>query len=140
MGHTSAHRRSWEQKAACLSSGYPPDDIWEGRAKAVCAMCPVRQECQDYAVVHEEFGYFGGTTRNERRVLREDHLEYLGYRAVAEGWIESHHLLPPGLYEEYVVLAEEVRRTGPREDRQPVEFPTLLDIDVSIEVLVLESM
>lgn len=37
-------------------------------AKRVCAGCPVRQECLDYALEHDEaFGVWGGLSARERR-------------------------------------------------------------------------
>ncbi len=40
-------------------------------AKAVCGQCPVRAECLDFAITsNQEFGVWGGTTEDERRVLR----------------------------------------------------------------------
>lgn len=40
------------------------------RAKAVCAVCPVLQECFDFAMENrEEYGVWGGTTRSEREDL-----------------------------------------------------------------------
>ena len=40
-------------------------------AKAVCAGCPVREACLDYALANSEhFGVWGGTTERERRRLR----------------------------------------------------------------------
>jgi WhiB family redox-sensing transcriptional regulator len=40
-------------------------------AKTVCARCPVRAACLDYAMsINERHGIWGGTTEKERRVLR----------------------------------------------------------------------
>lgn len=37
------------------------------RAKAVCNLCPVRQQCLDYALSNrEEFGVWGGSTGRDR--------------------------------------------------------------------------
>lgn len=37
-------------------------------AKRICAGCPVRQECLDYALEHDEaFGVWGGLSARERR-------------------------------------------------------------------------
>ena len=42
----------------------------ESAAKRICAECPVRRECFDYAMrVHEPFGIWGGLTEAERRQL-----------------------------------------------------------------------
>jgi WhiB family redox-sensing transcriptional regulator len=43
----------------------------EATAMAVCAACPAQRECLDYALaIPEKFGVWGGTTAEERVVLR----------------------------------------------------------------------
>ncbi|MFJ5263282.1 WhiB family transcriptional regulator [Streptomyces sp. NPDC088387] len=50
-----------------------PTLIQTEEAKAVCARCPVRQQCLDWAVkVHPVDGIWGGTTESERRDLLRD--------------------------------------------------------------------
>ena len=44
-----------------------------GQAKAVCARCPVRQACLDFALVTgQEFGIWGGRDERELRLLRRE--------------------------------------------------------------------
>lgn len=65
----------WMDQAACR--GRNPD-IWfpEGaesaaQAKAICAGCPVRIECLEYAIeTHTYSGVWGGLTDGERRRIR----------------------------------------------------------------------
>lgn len=66
---------SWRDHAACR--GVDPDLFFPGRgeatapAKAVCATCPVRAECLNYAMANgEKFGIWGGLSERERRRLR----------------------------------------------------------------------
>ena len=41
-------------------------------AKAMCAGCPVRAECLEYALAHDErYGVWGGTSERERRRLKD---------------------------------------------------------------------
>jgi WhiB family redox-sensing transcriptional regulator len=41
------------------------------RAKAICARCPVRAECLEWAIASGiDHGVWGGTTEEERRSLR----------------------------------------------------------------------
>jgi WhiB family redox-sensing transcriptional regulator len=41
------------------------------RARQVCDECPVRVDCLDYALeTNQDSGIWGGTTEDERRVLR----------------------------------------------------------------------
>lgn len=41
-------------------------------AKKLCASCPVKQECLEWALEHEEHGIWGGSTPGERRLLRQN--------------------------------------------------------------------
>lgn len=69
--------------AACLEPGTDPDLFFPpgeaglatqrqvAQAKALCARCPVMEQCRDWAVTSgESEGIWGGTTPAERRVLR----------------------------------------------------------------------
>ncbi|MHB1762639.1 MAG: WhiB family transcriptional regulator [Acidimicrobiales bacterium] len=68
---------SWADQGRC--KGLDPDMFFPTRgadgatiaaAKAVCAECPVRSECLAWALRHEKFGIWGGTSEKERRALR----------------------------------------------------------------------
>ena len=66
----------WSDKAACRHAEdpdifHPPGDGQPGlEAIETCASCPVAAECLDYAVGAIVHGYWAGTTRDERDVLR----------------------------------------------------------------------
>lgn len=82
---TQGHRQigtdlvtSWKQRAAC--SGYPnelffplpeaPPRVVE-KAKAVCSICTVNEDCLQYAFeTNQRAGIWGGTSENERKSLR----------------------------------------------------------------------
>lgn len=72
----------WQVKAACRGPQaavfFPPSsferkDEKEGRetrAKAICAACPVRKPCLDYAIrIREPHGIWGGLNEVERKQL-----------------------------------------------------------------------
>ena len=72
----------WQAKAACrgpqTSLFFPPShferkddkEIREARAKAICATCPVKRSCLDYALrIREPHGIWGGLNEVERRTL-----------------------------------------------------------------------
>jgi len=41
------------------------------QAKSICARCPVKDACLSFAIeTNQEYGIWGGTTEDERRVLR----------------------------------------------------------------------
>lgn len=69
----------WMDEALC--KGVDPDVFFpvsakdeadEARhAKSICAQCPVREACLDYAITYDERGIWGGTTEGQRRRIRE---------------------------------------------------------------------
>lgn len=68
----------WQDKAACKDMGtatfFHPDGERGGTrrrraaaAKAICANCPVLEQCRSYALAaHEPYGIWGGMTEEER--------------------------------------------------------------------------
>lgn len=72
-----APRPEWFDEAACR--GVDPglfhpargDYAVERNALAICAGCPVRDQCLTHAVTHHELhGIWGGTSARERRDMR----------------------------------------------------------------------
>jgi WhiB family transcriptional regulator, redox-sensing transcriptional regulator len=70
-------RSRWWERAACR--GEDPELFFPTRcevekvqaAKAVCARCPVRAECLEYALaVNEQNGIWGGLSGKQRRAER----------------------------------------------------------------------
>jgi WhiB family transcriptional regulator, redox-sensing transcriptional regulator len=72
----------WQLEAACRGSDaaffFAPNyferreekDAREAKAKALCAVCPVRERCLDYALaIREPHGVWGGLNEFERRQL-----------------------------------------------------------------------
>jgi WhiB family redox-sensing transcriptional regulator len=72
----------WQAKAACrgpqTSLFFPPShferkddkELRESRAKAICATCPVKRSCLEYALrIKEPHGIWGGLNEVERRSL-----------------------------------------------------------------------
>jgi len=65
----------WRELAACrgadLDLFFPSRGEPAGPARQVCAACPVRQPCLDYAITNRiVHGIWGGLTERERRALR----------------------------------------------------------------------
>lgn len=80
--HPISHARglAWKERAACRGPHalvfFPPAqperrderEAREAKAKAICAQCPVREPCRDFALaVREPHGIWGGLTESERR-------------------------------------------------------------------------
>jgi WhiB family redox-sensing transcriptional regulator len=69
---------NWRQSAACRGMNaemfhpFSERDFRLGESRAVCAGCPVRDECGEYGIAHEEFGVYGGLSENERRKIRRE--------------------------------------------------------------------
>lgn len=66
---------SWRQEAACQGMDaaifFPESEEDAGPAKAVCAGCPVRMRCLDFALAtRQDDGIWGGLTETERRRAR----------------------------------------------------------------------
>jgi WhiB family redox-sensing transcriptional regulator len=65
----------WRELAACrgtdLEVFFPERGESAGPARQVCAACPVRQPCLDYAITNQiTHGIWGGLTERERRALQ----------------------------------------------------------------------
>ncbi|MDQ3979797.1 MAG: WhiB family transcriptional regulator [Actinomycetota bacterium] len=65
----------WREDAACRGVDtdvfFPATDEEAEEAKAICASCPVREECLSFALqTRQEDGVWGGLTETERRRLR----------------------------------------------------------------------
>jgi WhiB family transcriptional regulator, redox-sensing transcriptional regulator len=66
----------WMRSGVCMETD--PEAFFPNRgtsamtAKSVCAECPVRTDCLDYALAHNErFGVWGGLSERERRLERQ---------------------------------------------------------------------
>jgi WhiB family redox-sensing transcriptional regulator len=78
--HNWVQDERWRVRAACSEvdpdlffpvgvTGPAVDHI--DAAKAVCRGCIVREECLEFAIsTNQEYGVWGGTSEEERRVLR----------------------------------------------------------------------
>jgi WhiB family transcriptional regulator, redox-sensing transcriptional regulator len=65
----------WRELAACrgtdLDVFFPERGESAGPARQVCAACPVREPCLDYAISNRiSHGIWGGLTERERRALQ----------------------------------------------------------------------
>lgn len=74
---------SWHAEALCAQTDA---NLWFNElgentaplAKAICAQCPVRIQCLNYALDNnEKHGIFGGTDPRERRAMRRKRREGL---------------------------------------------------------------
>ena len=69
-----ASGEEWQDLGACrtlpVEIFFPPAEQEADEAKAICAICEVRQPCLEFAIAAgERFGIWGGLTTQERRSL-----------------------------------------------------------------------
>jgi len=68
--------QAWRRDAACRyepkETFFPPKGIKSWRAVAICAGCPVQEECLDFALSnHERYGVWAGMGDKDLRDLRD---------------------------------------------------------------------
>jgi WhiB family redox-sensing transcriptional regulator len=94
----------WVADAACADlsdvSFFPPErdgyvggEEWALPAKAICGGCPVRAECLEHAMAHEDHGVWGGMTPRERTYA------VTGPRRRSTRCINGHAYTPENTYE-----------------------------------------
>ena len=75
-GADPAGVEAWWPRAACKGTDqslfFADDSESIAAAKAVCARCPVREQCLDFALQGRHYGIWGGLTDKERARLRRD--------------------------------------------------------------------
>jgi WhiB family transcriptional regulator, redox-sensing transcriptional regulator len=75
-GPQTSDEYAWMLHARCRGANpaefFPSDGLGVEIAQRICAGCPVRVECLEYALVHRiEHGVWGGASERERRrILR----------------------------------------------------------------------
>ncbi|CAL9651753.1 WhiB family transcriptional regulator [Streptomyces sp. enrichment culture] len=66
---------AWQEEALCAQTGgdffFPEPGSSVRDAKRICALCPIRSACLDFALSNDErFGVWGGLSERERLALR----------------------------------------------------------------------
>jgi WhiB family redox-sensing transcriptional regulator len=82
---------------------FTPDDensnyLHLDQVKRMCAACPAKDECFDYAIEYAVFGLWAGTTKNERDAYRNKH------------GIEGKGLVPYSLFKDQVWYLEDTEK------------------------------
>ena len=68
---------SWREQAACAGHDTPDiffeeDVVAQQQAMRLCAVCPVREQCLEFALRHkQDDGIWGGMTGQRRHALRK---------------------------------------------------------------------
>jgi WhiB family transcriptional regulator, redox-sensing transcriptional regulator len=95
--HNTAWKGStaWMEEAACKNKPrvffFPDGDDWvDPRAGGICAVCPVKDECLDFALRNPSLdGIWGGTSEEERRRIRRQRRRAVPAQAPARP--QHHH-------------------------------------------------
>ena len=75
------HDQAWMLQAKCRGRAphdwFPSDGVGVDRARKICADCPVKEECLEYALTYRiDHGVWGGASERERRrILRRRRIE-----------------------------------------------------------------
>lgn len=80
MTNVASIDRTWQMKGLCRGNHsylfFPPSTVErkdererrEIKAKAICSVCPVKEDCLEFALeIKEPYGIWGGFTETERR-------------------------------------------------------------------------
>ena len=75
VGWGAGGLEAWRDEALCRQVDpelfFPETGGSSRAAKQICAGCPVRAECLDWAIAHDQrYGVWGGLTVSERTQLR----------------------------------------------------------------------
>ena len=77
---------TWMHHGSCRTEPparfFPSDGVGVEQARRICATCPVRERCLEYALVHRiDHGVWGGTSERERRRILKSRRAAAGSRA-----------------------------------------------------------
>ncbi|ANE03396.1 WhiB family transcriptional regulator [Corynebacterium crudilactis] len=72
-----AVEQEWQEQALCAQTDpeafFPEKGGSTREAKRICQGCPVRDDCLEFALEHDErFGIWGGLSERERRRLKRE--------------------------------------------------------------------
>ncbi len=59
------------------------------QTRIICSMCAVQQDCLDYAVAHNEKGFWGGKSEKEREQLPSFVINYIKSEYLRLGLLEQ---------------------------------------------------
>jgi hypothetical protein len=82
---------SWRFKGACYGFNvnfFFPHSQKASESKKFCTDCPVKSLCKTYAVSHDEYGIWGGTTRHERERYNPKFIEIIREMYYQAGLLE----------------------------------------------------
>lgn len=79
-------KMDWRKRGLC-SSFEDPDIFFDaeqtGPTRITCNFCPVKQECLIWALMYNEEGLWGATTKEERKLFGKEYPEYVKSLTIA---------------------------------------------------------
>lgn len=99
----------WSSDGLCRKNSPKIFDLRERilQAKFLCDMCPVKSDCLIFALIYDEYGVWGGTTKNEReKKFSKEYKEFLIEQAKLQGVYFSRNS-PGSLIRAFLARAEE---------------------------------
>lgn len=63
----------WQERGSCRDSDLNFYGPVTQELRNECAGCPVLDQCRNYAIWHEEYGFWGGMSEEERGAYRNAH-------------------------------------------------------------------
>lgn len=112
-------KRDWEILALCRTHTNPDDFDSTGPqaiiAQLICAQCPVRVDCLEYALVHGEHGIWGGLTERQRNKMKPI-VPILKIQYSAAHLIEERERSELGPQSKVTHPAVQLEELGPKDD------------------------
>jgi hypothetical protein len=65
----------WRKRAQCLGQEALFQQNPKKAKKEICSNCPVIEQCLKYALIYDEHGIWGGTTKESRELIIRDQPE-----------------------------------------------------------------
>lgn len=116
-------KRVWQDEGLCayvepeikkLFQNFPEGrPLKEDTRKKICRECPVIMECLSYAIVHDEYGVWGGTSKGERKKVSQKIKKALKEKAQKEGWYRP--------LRDFLPSVEYAPRTPPQEKTESLD-------------------
>lgn len=141
-------RSKWSIESKCSKEEIP---LWfffdEGSLSEVaefCSDCPVRTQCREYSILHEEWGKWAGTSQKYRRLQRKmPKFKTLVYRSLSEGWLEDHNVVPKKILADAQEILEQTQKVkAARLLPQPIHQKTssILNLEFDFDLPALAFM
>lgn len=132
--------QTWASRGDCRDSD---PEAWFDNVKnypmlrEICASCPVLELCREYAVIHEEYGFWGGLTERQRRKIRRGKdLNEVFLPALKAGRVHEVNLIDRDTYKEALQMTKgptSREKSDPLSAEQMSQLNDLLSTEFTFE-------